>query len=177
MWHLTLTLTSDHINNARNEFLRSDLYEKMVLRMNLALLLKKLLFAFCGVAMLDFDELQEFPKNSSWATKSDFISDLMGTQNHQKTLYESWLQGCHFGKWTKTRAKPGNQLVYTIILLKSVCRRSQTAGHNSCSIVSGDVSNCSYRLTVHPVMSSRLSSAKKFYKMRKTSKFLGKSGG
>ena len=52
------------------------------------------------VAMLDFDELQEFPKNSSWATKSDFISDLMGTQNHQKTLYESWLQGCHFGKWT-----------------------------------------------------------------------------
>ena len=47
MWHLTLTLTSDHINNVRNEFLRSDLYEKMVLRMNLALLLKQLLFAFC----------------------------------------------------------------------------------------------------------------------------------
>ena len=43
--------------------------------------------------MLDFDELQEFPKISSWATKSDFISDVMGTQNHQKTLYESWLQG------------------------------------------------------------------------------------
>ena len=38
--HLTLTLTSDHINNATNEFLRSDLYEKMVLHMNLALLLK-----------------------------------------------------------------------------------------------------------------------------------------
>ena len=36
--------------------------------------------------MLDFDELQEFPKVSSWATKSDFISDLMGTQNHQKKL-------------------------------------------------------------------------------------------
>ena len=53
--------------------------------------------------MLDFDELQEFPKNSSWATKSDFISDLMGTQNHQKTLYESWLQGCHTGKWTIVR--------------------------------------------------------------------------
>ena len=48
---------------------------------------------FTGVAMLDFDELQEFPKISSWATKSDFISDVMGTQNHQKTLYESWLQG------------------------------------------------------------------------------------
>ena len=26
-----------------------------------------------GVAMLDFDELQEFSKISSWATKSDFI--------------------------------------------------------------------------------------------------------
>ena len=52
-----------------------------------------------------------------------------------------------------------NHLIYTIILLKSVCRCSQTAGHNSCSIVSGDVSNCSYRLTVHPVTSSCLSSA------------------
>ncbi len=40
--HLTVTLTSDHINNARHEFLRSDLYEKMVLPMHLALLLKKL---------------------------------------------------------------------------------------------------------------------------------------
>ena len=39
--HLTLTLTSDHINIARNEFLRSDVYLKMALRMNLALLLKK----------------------------------------------------------------------------------------------------------------------------------------
>ncbi len=39
-WHLTLTLTSDHKNNARNEFLRSGLYENMVLHMNLALLLK-----------------------------------------------------------------------------------------------------------------------------------------
>ena len=42
--------------------------------------------------MLDFDELQEFPNISSWATKSDFICDLMGTQNH-KTLYDPWLQG------------------------------------------------------------------------------------
>ena len=31
--------------------------------------------------------------------------------------------------------------IYTIILLKSVCRCSKTAGRNSCSIVSGDVSN------------------------------------
>ena len=41
----------------------------------------------------------------------------------------------------------------------SVCRLSQTTGRNACSIVSGDVSNCSYRLTVHPVTSSCLSSA------------------
>ena len=39
-----------------------------------------------AVAMLDFDELQEFPKMSSWATKSDFICDIMGTKNHQKTF-------------------------------------------------------------------------------------------
>ena len=31
--------------------------------------------------------------------------------------------------------------IYTLILHKSVCRRSQTAVRNSCSIVSGDVSN------------------------------------
>ena len=42
----TLTLTSDHTNNARNEFLRSGLYENMALHMNLALLLKNILFAF-----------------------------------------------------------------------------------------------------------------------------------
>ena len=36
---------------------------------------------------------------------------------------------------------------------------SATAGRISCSIFLGDVSNCSYRLTVHPLMSSRLSSA------------------
>ena len=37
------------------------------------------------------------------------------------------------------------------------------AGRNLCSIVLGDVSNCSYRLTVHPVPSSRLSSPRFFY--------------
>ena len=39
----------------------------------------------------------------------------------------------------------------------------QTAGRNSCSIVSRDVTNCSYRLTVHPVTSSRLSLAYQFF--------------
>ena len=47
----------------------------------------------------------------------------------------------------------------TIILLKSVCRCSQSAGRNSCSIILGDVSKCSYRLTVYPVTSLRLNSA------------------
>ena len=40
-----------------------------------------------------------------------------------------------------------------------ICSCSPAAGCNSCSIVSGHVSNCSYRLTVHPVTSARLSSA------------------
>ena len=51
------------------------------------------------------------------------------------------------------------QTIYAIILLKSVCRSSQTAGRNSCSIVSGDVANCSYRLSFLPLTSLRLSSA------------------
>ena len=41
---------------------------------------------------------------------------------------------------------------------------------NYCSIVSGDNSNCSYRLTVHPLMSSRLSSAYQFFYRRQTHK-------
>ena len=48
-------------------------------------------------------------------------------------------------------------IIYTIILHKSVRRRSQTAGRNSCPIVSGDVSNLSYPPEVHPVTSSRQS--------------------
>ena len=50
-------------------------------------------------------------------------------------------------------------IIYTIMFLKSVCQRLQTAGRNSCSIISGNVSNCSYRLTVYHVTSSRLNSA------------------
>ena len=61
-------------------------------------------------------------------------------------------------------------IIYTKILLMSVCRCSQTAGHNSCSIVSGDVSNCSYRLTIHLVRSSHLSSAYQFVYTSKTPK-------
>ena len=54
-------------------------------------------------------------------------------------------------------------LIYTIILLKyawlSVCRCSQTTDRNYCSIVSGDVSNCSYWLSFRSLTSSHLSSA------------------
>ena len=57
------------------------------------------------------------------------------------------------------KKKCDDTTIYTIILLKSVCRCSQTSGRNSCSIVSGYVSNCSHRLAVHPVTSSLLSSA------------------
>ena len=57
----------------------------------------------------------------------------------------------------------------------SVSRRSQTAGHNSCSIVSGNVSNCSHRLTVYPVTSSRLNSAYHFFYTRKTFKTIAKT--
>ena len=63
-----------------------------------------------------------------------------------------------------------NGNIYTIILLKSVRRCSQTAGRNSCSIVSGNVSNCSYRLKVYPITSSHLNSAWHYFYTRKTSK-------
>ena len=61
-----------------------------------------------------------------------------------------------------------DSLLYLYYNLLSVCQRSQTAGRNSCSIVSGNVSNCSHRLTVHPVTSSRLNSAYHFFYTRKT---------
>ena len=64
------------------------------------------------------------------------------------------------GQTTLVFCFPGKfQLDIYIIILLTVCRSYQTAGRNSCSIVSGDVSNCSYRLNAHPVTSSLLSSA------------------
>ena len=61
--------------------------------------------------------------------------------------------------WWRREDEVFDPSIYTIIIIKSVCRCPKTAGRNSCSIVSGDVSNCSYRLTVHPLTSSRVSSA------------------
>ena len=76
----------------------------MVLRIKLSSLIIDNIFDLPStvVAMLDFDELQEFPKISSWATKTDFICDLMGTQNHPKTVYFPEMPGCHSGNWTTT---------------------------------------------------------------------------
>ena len=55
----------------------------------------------------------------------------------------------------------GNKIIYMWqhLYYNSVCRCSQTAGRNSCSIVSENVSNGSYHMTVYPVTNSRLSSA------------------
>ena len=58
----------------------------------------------------------------------------------------------------------------------SVCRRSQTAGRNSCSIVSVDVSNSYYRLTVSCHEFASLFGLAFFY-TRKTSKISVKSAG
>ena len=71
--------------------------------------------------------------------------------------------------------KVSNFLIYTVIIIMYVCRCSQTAGRNSCSIVSGDISNSSYRLTVHPVKSSPISSADTFL-FAKTPRTSGKPG-
>ena len=56
----------------------------------------------------------------------------------------------------------GRQYDYLCYNSHEICRCSQTVGRNSCSIASGDVSNYSHRLTVHPLTSSRLSSSYQF---------------
>ena len=66
--------------------------------------------------------------------------------------------------------------IFTIILLKSVCRCSQTAGRNSCSIVLGDVSNCSYRLTLTSCHEFASQFDLAFFYMQKTLKTSGKPG-
>ena len=63
---------------------------------------------------------------------------------------------------------------FSIILLK-VCGCSQAAGRNSSSIVSGDVSNCSYHLTVHPVTIVRIS-VRAFFLYAKNTQNLGETG-
>ena len=55
---------------------------------------------------------------------------------------------CEEAIWCKLVTGHKTVTIYTIICLKSVCQRSQTAGRNSCTIVSGNVSYCSHRLTV-----------------------------
>ena len=63
-----------------------------------------------------------------------------------------------------------HQFKYTFKHL-SVCHCSQSTGRNSYSIVSRDVSDCSYRLSFIPLMSSHLSSAKHIlYRVKNTQK-------
>ena len=61
-------------------------------------------------------------------------------------------------------------LQYITILRKSVCRGAQSTGRSSCSIVSGDISNCSYRLSFLSLMRSHLSSAQEMLFRRKIQK-------
>ena len=61
------------------------------------------------------------------------------------------------------------KLICTIIPLKYVCRCSQTTGCNSCSIVSGDVSNCSYRLSFRHLTNPYLSSPSNLFYSWETS--------
>ncbi len=60
------------------------------------------------------------------------------------------------------------------VCLLSVCLSvggyAQTTGRNSCSIVSGDISNCSYRLPFLPLTRLHLSSAQHILYSRKTPK-------
>ena len=62
--------------------------------------------------------------------------------------------------WRNLTTGRNNYIIYTIILLKSVLSvcRAQTTGRNSCSVVLGDISNCSYRLSFLPLTSLHLSS-------------------
>ena len=73
--HLTMTLTSDHINNATNEFLRSDVYETMVLRVNLALLIIIIMFLIRTVVHQDI-----------WGGGIFFFFFLIRTLVHQDTF-------------------------------------------------------------------------------------------
>ena len=63
-------------------------------------------------------------------------------------------------------------VVNTINLLKlvSMSQLPNCRSQFHCSIVSGDVSNCSYRLMVHPLTCSRISSAQQLFYTRKTPK-------
>ena len=58
--------------------------------------------------------------------------------------------------------------IYIIILLKSVCRCSQSTDRSSCSIVSGDIPNCLYQLSFHSIMRSYISSDWQICYRRKT---------
>ena len=86
---------------------------------------------------------------------------------HKSTITHTCTHDEHLSPHACTCSRLSGRYIYTIICLKSVCGRSQTAGRISCSIASGDVSNWSYPPEVHAVTSSRLSSAYNFFYTRK----------
>ena len=70
--------------------------------------------------MLDFDELQDFPNIFSWATKSDYICGLMGTQHNQKTLYSLRFPDYHPGNCTiaiRWRDMPIDQIISKMVAI------------------------------------------------------------
>ena len=85
--HLTLTLTSDHINNVRIPEVRFVQKDGVAHESNF-IIKKSYDSPFTGVAILDLDELQEFPKISSWATlwqpcgSAHLISSLWSISNY-----------------------------------------------------------------------------------------------
>ena len=72
---------------------------------------------------------------------------------------------CHTTLHCTSSNFPMLHLYYNLHL---ICRCSQTASRNSCSTASGNVSNWSYPPEVHPVTSSRLSSAYTFLYAKNT---------
>ena len=91
---------------------------------------------------------------SQWLFSSQGINFLPGKFSDSFFSVDTSM-GCSWGGDTNRNRSKWRD----ICIMYTYIRRSQTAGHNSCSIASGYVSNCSYRLKAHPVTSSCLSSA------------------
>ena len=124
------------------------------------------------------DQCQDdFDEHIAWSTHwlLTFHSDKCKIMHLRNQNYTQYKAAAPIGR--RNFAPTGTQdlTMYTIIPLKSVCRNSQNVGPNSCSIVSGDVSNCSYREKVLTLTSSYLSSVSQFFYTRKQPKTTAKS--
>ena len=88
------------------------------------------------------------------------------------TSMRSTLADCHITEatmWYVDRVSTYNimhsctHIYVLIILLKSVCRCSQSTCRSSCSIISGDISNCSFRLSFLSLTCSHPNSARHIF--------------